>query len=121
MIALCDCVICGTLECEHVDSWNMYGDESCDFRMQMCWFVTSDVLDDANGIEHSTGQRHPTGGTGRWFPPFSCITLMFWNNLFEDDIYYCVVMNVKPTIKYWLSCWQILNRLWNVDWVVDEY
>jgi len=36
MIALCDGVICGTLECEYVDSWNMYGDESCDFRIQMC-------------------------------------------------------------------------------------
>jgi hypothetical protein len=28
-------------------------------------------------------------------------------------IYYCIVMNVKPTMKYWLSCW------WN--WVVDKY
>ena len=60
-------------------------------------------------------------------------------------IYYCVVMNVKPTMKYWLSCWrnwvvdkyqtdyemlielltklscwQISNRLWNVDSVVYE-
>jgi hypothetical protein len=49
MIALCDCVICGTLECEHVDSWNMYGDESRDFKMQMSWFVTIDVLDGATG------------------------------------------------------------------------
>jgi hypothetical protein len=60
-------------------------------------------------------------------------------------IYYCIVMNVKPTMKYWLSCWwnwvvdkyqtdyemliellmklscwRILNQLWNVDWVVYE-
>jgi hypothetical protein len=32
--------------------------------------------------------------------------LMFWNDLFEDDIL--------------LRCRRILNRLWNVDWVVDE-
>jgi hypothetical protein len=84
MFALCDCVICGTLEFEHVDSWNMYGNESCDFKMQMSLFVTIDVLGGA------TGQGHPTGRTGRWFPPFSCIMLMFWNDLLVDDILlYC--------------------------------
>ena len=60
-------------------------------------------------------------------------------------IYYYIVMNVKPTMKYWLSCWwnwvvdkyqtdyemliellmklscwRILNQLWNVDLVVYE-
>jgi hypothetical protein len=43
-------------------------------------------------------------------------------------------MNVKPTMKYWLSCrwmlnwlwkcWlsceQMLNQLWDVDWFIDE-
>jgi hypothetical protein len=26
-------------------------------------------------------QGHPTGGMGRWFPPFSCMMFMFRNNL----------------------------------------
>jgi hypothetical protein len=38
-ISLYDGVKCGTLECEHMDSWNKYGDE-CDLRMQIYWFVT---------------------------------------------------------------------------------
>jgi hypothetical protein len=80
MIALCDCVIYGTLECEHVDSWNMYGDESSDFRMQMSWFVTIDVLGGA------TEQGHPTWGTCKWFPSFSYIMLMLWNDLLVDDL-----------------------------------
>jgi hypothetical protein len=48
-----------------MDSWNRYGDESCDFRMQMCLLVTIDVLGGATGIGPSTGQGHPTRGTGR--------------------------------------------------------
>jgi len=52
----------------------------------MCWFVIIDVLGGATGIGPTTGQGHPMGGTGRSFPPFSCIMLMFWNNLFKDDI-----------------------------------
>jgi hypothetical protein len=32
-ISLYDCVICGTLECEHVYSWNTYDDKSYDCRM----------------------------------------------------------------------------------------
>jgi len=35
------------------------------------------VLGGATGIRPSSGQGHPTGGTGRWFPPFSCMVLMF--------------------------------------------
>jgi len=31
-----DGVICGTLECKHVCSWNVYDDELCDYQMQMC-------------------------------------------------------------------------------------
>jgi hypothetical protein len=37
----------------------MYGDESCDLKMQMCWFVTIDVLGGATGIEPSTGKDTP--------------------------------------------------------------
>ena len=43
MIALYDCNI-WTLECEHVCSWNWYDYELCDYRMQMYWFVTIDML-----------------------------------------------------------------------------
>ena len=51
--------------------------------------VIIDVLGSTTGIRPSTGQGHPTRGIGRWFPHFSCITLMFQNNLFEDDILLC--------------------------------
>jgi hypothetical protein len=74
------------LECEHVYSWNLYGDELCDYWMQMYWFMTIDVVGGTTGIRSVTEQGHPTGWAGRWFPPFSCIMLMFWNELFEDDI-----------------------------------
>jgi hypothetical protein len=30
-----------------------------------------------------------------------------------------LLMNVKPTMKFQLSCWRILNRLQNIDWVID--
>ena len=51
-----------------------------------------------------------------------------WNvdwNVDECKTDYEMLMNVNPTMKCWLSCWQMLNRwmlnwLWNVDWVVDE-
>jgi hypothetical protein len=36
MISWYDCVICETLECEHVYYWNMYGNELCDYQMQIC-------------------------------------------------------------------------------------
>jgi len=75
-----DCVKCGTFAYEHMDSWNRYGDE-CEFKMQMCWFVTIDVLSGATMIEPSIEQGHPTGGTGKWFPSFSHMMFMFWNNL----------------------------------------
>jgi hypothetical protein len=54
-ILLYDVVKCGTLECEHMDSWNKYGDEY-DLRMQMYWFVVVDVLDGAAGVGPSSGQ-----------------------------------------------------------------
>jgi len=42
IISLYDSVKRGTLECEHMDSWNKYGDE-CYLKMQMFWFVAIDV------------------------------------------------------------------------------
>jgi hypothetical protein len=34
---LYDCVICGTLECsKHVYFWKIYGEELCDYQIQMC-------------------------------------------------------------------------------------
>ena len=68
----------------------MHGEELCNYWIQMYWFVAINFLGGATGIGPSSGQGHPTGGIGRWFPPFfSCITLMFQNNLFEDDILLC--------------------------------
>jgi len=48
-ISLYDVIKCGTLEHEHVNSWNKNGDE-CDSKIQMYWFVTIDVLGGAVGI-----------------------------------------------------------------------
>jgi len=79
-ISLYDCVKYGAFECEHMDSWNRYGDE-CDFRMQMCWFVTIDVLSGATVIGPLTGQVHPTGGMGKWFLHFSRMMFTFSNDL----------------------------------------
>jgi len=39
--------------------------------------VAIDVLGGATGIKPSSGQGYPMGGTGRWFPPFSRMMLMF--------------------------------------------
>ena len=69
-ISFYDGVKCGTLECEHMDSWNKCGDE-CDLRMQMYWFVAIDVLDGVTRIGPSSRQGQSTGGACRWFPPFS--------------------------------------------------
>jgi hypothetical protein len=51
-------------------SWNMHDDELCDYWMQTCWLWSFDVLGGGIRIEPSIGQGHPTGGTGRWLPPF---------------------------------------------------
>jgi hypothetical protein len=75
-----DCVKYGTFACEHMDYWNSYGDE-CDFRMRMCWFVTIDMLGGATMIGPSIEQGHLIGGISRWFPSFSRMMFMFWNNL----------------------------------------
>jgi hypothetical protein len=64
-ISLYDGVKCGTLECEHMNSWNKYGDE-CDSKIQMYWFVTIDVLGGgAVLIESSSGQGQLASGAGR--------------------------------------------------------
>ena len=64
-ISLYDGVKCGTLECEHMNSWNKYGDE-CDSKIQMYWFVTIDVLGGgAVLIESSSGQGQLAGRAGR--------------------------------------------------------
>ena len=63
-----DGVKCGTLECEHMNSWNKYGDK-CDSKIQMYWFVTIDVLGGVIGIGPSSRQEQPTGGAGRWLSP----------------------------------------------------
>jgi hypothetical protein len=78
------------LNVTHMDSWNRYGDESCDFRMQMCLLVTIDVLGGATGIRPSTEQGHPTEGTSRWLPPFSSVTWVSKVNLLWM-IYCCAI------------------------------
>jgi len=44
--------------------------------------------------EPSSGQEHPTGGTGRWFPPPSSVTLVSEVNLLRR-IYCCAIWNAK--------------------------
>jgi len=68
----------------------------CDYLCVRCW--DRDWTFDRLG--------HPMRKTGRWFPPFSCIMLMFRNDLVMDDML--------------LSYRWMLNQLWNVDWFVDE-
>jgi hypothetical protein len=82
-ISLYDGVKCGTFECEHMDSWNKYGDE-CDLRMQIYWFVVIHVLGGAVRIRPSSRQGQPADGVGKWFPPFSRMMLMLWNDLLMD-------------------------------------
>ena len=70
------------------------------------WFVIIDILGGATRIGSSTKLGHPTRGTCKWFTSFSCIMLIFWNDLVMDDMLF--------------SYRWMLNRLWNVDWFVDE-
>jgi hypothetical protein len=74
-ISLYDGIKRGTLECEHMDSWNKYSDE-CGLRMQMYWFVAIDVLGGVVGIGPSSWQGQPAGRAGRWFPPSFFIVLI---------------------------------------------
>jgi hypothetical protein len=79
-ISFYDGVKCGTLECEHMNSWYKYGDK-CDLKIQMYWSVSIDVLGSVVGIGPSPGQGQPASGVGRWFPPFSHMMFMFRNDL----------------------------------------
>jgi hypothetical protein len=65
-----------------------------------------DVLGGAAGIRPSSGQGQTTGGIGRWFPPFSRMMFMIWNDLLM-------------MIYYW-----ILDEWWNdnemFDWILND-
>jgi hypothetical protein len=65
-----------------------------------------DVLGGTVGIGPSSGQGQTTGGTGRWFLPFSHMMFMIWNDLLM-------------MIYYW-----ILDKWWNDDevfnWILDD-
>jgi hypothetical protein len=88
IISWYDGVKCGTLECEHMNSWDNYGNE-CDLKIQMYWFVTIDVLGGAVGIGPSPRQKQPTGGAGRWLSPSFFITL---NSEILYHECYCIVL-----------------------------
>jgi hypothetical protein len=105
--SLHDGVKCGTLECEHMDSWNKYSDE-CDSRMQMYWFVAIDVLGVVAEIRPSSGQGQPICGAGRWFPPFSRMMLMLWNDLLMNDILLNPWWMMKRWWNVWLNSWRML-------------
>jgi hypothetical protein len=92
-ISLYDGVKCGTLECEHMNSWNKYSDE-CDSKIQMYWFMTIDVLGGAAGIGPSSGQGKPAGGAGRWLPPSFFITLIYEMH-YHELLSYCVSIDIK--------------------------
>ena len=102
-----------------MDSWNKYGDE-CDLRMQMYWFVAIDVLGGVAGIGPSSGQGQSTGGAGRWFPLFSCMMFMFWNDLLINDLLLNPCWMMKWRWSVWLNSGWLLKWLWNVDRVLDE-
>jgi len=63
-----DDVKCGTLECEHMNSLNMCGDEY-DSKIFMYWFMTIDVLGGVVGIGPSSRPEQPADGAGRWVAP----------------------------------------------------
>jgi hypothetical protein len=80
MVTLCDC-----------DMWNN-GIWTCLCLKYAWWRVGWSlntnvlicgqyVLGGAAGIGPLSGQGHPAGGTVRWFPPFSRMMFMFWNDL----------------------------------------
>jgi hypothetical protein len=76
-----------------------------------------DVLGGAAGIRPSSGQGQTTGGIGRWFPPFSRMMFMIWNDLLMM-IYYWILD------EWWnddeMFDW-ILNDCWNDYWILDEW
>jgi hypothetical protein len=68
MNSLYDCVICGKLECEHVDSWNMYGGEYVMLECKCADLWPFMWLGCTTGIKSLIGHGHSTGGIGRWLP-----------------------------------------------------
>jgi hypothetical protein len=90
----------GTLECEHMNSWNKFGDE-CDSKIQMYWFVTIDVVGGAVGIGPSSRQEQPTGGAGRWLSPSFFITLN--NEILYHECYRIMLVQILDCQM--LKCW----------------
>jgi len=97
-ISLYDGVKCGTLEYEHMNSWNKYGDE-CDSKIQMYWFVTIDVLGGAVRIKPSSG------GVGRWLSPSFFITLNY--EILYHECYHIVLVHISDCQM--LQCWQMID------------
>jgi hypothetical protein len=113
--------------------------------IQMCWFVTIDVLGGAIETEPSTEQGHSTRGTGRWFPPPSSITWVSEVNLLQmiyccviwnakqsrmiirvlRRIYYCIVLNVnchECLYEYCEGVIVVLYKMWNwYEYLYDYY
>jgi hypothetical protein len=89
-----------------------------DCKCSNLWWLM--CLGVATRIGLSTGQGHPTGETCWWFPPFSRIMLMFWNDLVMDDILLNPWWRMKQRWNVWLNSWRMLKHLWNVDRILDE-
>jgi len=54
--------------------------------------VAIDVLGGAFGIGPSSGQEHLTGGTSRWFSPFSFIMLIY--EMFYNECHHIVLVQI---------------------------
>jgi hypothetical protein len=94
-ILLYDGVKCGTLEREHMNSWNKYGDE-CDSKTQMYWFVIIDVLGGAVGIGLLSGQG---------LSPSFFITLNY--EILYHECYRIVLVQISDCQM--LKCWQMID------------
>jgi len=103
-ILLYDGVKCGTLECEHMNSWNKYGDED-DSKIQIYWFVTIDVLAGAVEIRPSLGQGQPAGRAGRWLSLSFSITLNY--EILYHECYRIVLVQISNCQM--LKCWQLID------------
>ena len=104
--------MCGTLEYEPVYASSMHGDELGDYWIRTYWFMAIDVLGGSTKIGPLSRQGHPTSGTCRWFPLFSSMMLMFWNDLLMDDILLNPWWTMKRWWNVWSSSWWILKWWW---------
>jgi len=86
----------------------------------MYWFVMTYVFRCCNQDWTFDRARTPTKGTCRWFPPFSRMMLMFWNDLLMDDILLNPWWRMKQWWNVWLNSWRMLKQLWNVNRILDE-